>query len=388
MDRRQFMATAKALGLGAVATGLFSGCASTVRASDELGKVIIVGAGAAGLTTAYLLKQLGVPFEVVEASAGYGGRMKRSDDFVGFPVPLGAEWIHVKTDILTDIVNDPSVALDVPTVQYDPAVDYALYEGMRLSMRDIGFEVESKFVGATWFDFYERYIVPSVADHIRYDTVVSAIDYTSDRVTVTSSQGDVIGDRVVVTVPVKQLQRGAIRFEPPLPRRKQKAIEQVRVWDGCKAFIQFRERFYPAAVAFDIVPETAGQKLYYDAAYGQRTGEQVLGLFAVGTGTKPYVDLDDEALIAYMLDELDSLFQGKATPNYIQHTFQNWNTEPFIEGAYVVSHESWRRVRTLGKRVGERLYFAGTAYTDGEDWSSVHTAARSAERAVRDMLSV
>ncbi|MEM9217781.1 MAG: hypothetical protein AAGD25_26010 [Cyanobacteria bacterium P01_F01_bin.150] len=48
------------------------------------------------------------------------------------------------------------------------------------------------------------------------------------------------------------------------------AIAKVRVWDGCKAFIEFSKKFYPAAVAFEITPETAGQKLYYDASYGQR----------------------------------------------------------------------------------------------------------------------
>ena len=133
-------------------------------------------------------------------------------------------------------------------------------------------------------------------------------------------------------------------------------------------------------------PETAGEKLYFDASYGQNTTQHVLGLFAVGTGTKPYVDLDDNALIAYMLDELDALFDGQATPNYVKHMFQNWNAEPFANGAYVYNHENWRRVRTLGKNVDERLFFAGTAYTEGEDWSSVHTAARSAARAVREIM--
>ena len=187
-------------------------------------------------------------------------------------------------------------------------------------------------------------------------------------------------------MPGKLLQIGAITFTPPLPRNKQNAIDNVRVWDGCKAFIEFSTKFYPAAVGFDITPETAGQKLYYDAAYGQDTAQHVLGLFAVGTGTKPYVDLNDDELIDYMLNELDALFGGQATPNYVKHIFQNWNAEPYANGAYVVDHENWFRVRTLGKSVNDRLLFAGTAYTKGEDWGSVHTAARSARRAVEKIL--
>jgi len=41
------------------------------------GKVIIVGAGAAGLAAGYLLKRYGVDFEIIEAASVYGGRLKK-----------------------------------------------------------------------------------------------------------------------------------------------------------------------------------------------------------------------------------------------------------------------------------------------------------------------
>ena len=146
--------------------------------------------------------------------------------------------------------------------------------------------------------------------------------------------------------------------------------------------------FFAGLIAnFNIQPETAGQRLYYDASNGQNTSQHILGLFAVGTGTLPYVELSDSALIDYMLAELDEIFEGKASATYVKHLFQNWNAEPFANGAYVVDHENWRRVRTLGESVNNKLYFAGDAYTTGDDWSSVHTAARSAIRAVNEMLT-
>ncbi|MEM9023564.1 MAG: FAD-dependent oxidoreductase, partial [Bacteroidota bacterium] len=132
----------------------------------------------------------------------------------------------------------------------------------------------------------------------------------------------------------------------------------------------------------EIVPEEAGQKLYYDASYGQNTTQHVLGLFAVGTGATPYLQRTGDELINYMLAELDLLYNGQASANYVKHIFQNWNEEPFANGAYVYDYEDWRRLRTLGEPVGDKLLFAGDAYTIGEDWSSVHTAARSAIRAV------
>lgn len=374
------------LGLSLPVAGAVSACGETDALAREVNNVIIVGAGAAGLTAGYLLQQQGIAFQILEASSGFGGRMKRTTTFANFPIPLGAEWIHVNANILDEIVNDEALQVDIATTQYDTSVDYALYEGERVSMPDIGFNEDSKFINATWFDFFEQYIFPAVAQQVTYDAVVETIDYTTETVSVATENTTYTADRVIVTAPVKLLQNGAITFTPALPDDKQEAIDAVRVWDGCKAFIAFTEKFYPTAIAFEIIPETAGQKLYYDAAYGQDTTEHVLGLFAVGTGTKPYVDLNNDELIAYMLNELDELFDGQASPNYIKHIFQNWNTDPFANGAYVVDHENWRTVRTLGQNVNNRLYFAGTSYTDGEDWSSVHTATRSAARAVQEIL--
>ena len=264
-----------------------------------------------------------------------------------FPIPLGAEWIHISPDILEAIVNDDSVEVAIATTRYDPAVDYALYEGEQVSLRAIGFKEDSKFINATWFDFFEQYIVPFVEERITYNAVVESVNYAAETIQVKTQNGTYAADRVIVTVPVKLLQNGVIAFTPALPHDKQNAINTVQVWGGCKAFIEFSQKFYPAAVAFKITPATAGQKLYYDASYGQDTTQHILGLFAVGMGSSPYVELSDDDLIEYMLNELDELFDGQASPHYVKHIFQNWNAEPYANGAYVVDHENWQRVSCL-----------------------------------------
>ena len=228
--------------------------------------------------------------------------------------------------------------------------------------------------------------MPSVATNIKYNKIVESIDYSGPQIIIKTANEEFTADRVIVSVPVKILQNGAIDFIPTLPNDKTEAINNVTVWDGCKAFIEFSEKFYPTFVAFDIQPEEAGQKLYYDAAYGQNTNQNILGLFAVGTGTLPYVQLSETELINFILEELDGIFNGQASINYVKHIFQNWNEEPFANGAYIYDNENWQRVRTLGESVEGKLYFAGDAYTDGNDWSSVHAAARSAIRAVEELV--
>ena len=385
MTRKEFLKISSLLGIGLPLQTTLSSCNKENITLNSGEKVLIVGAGAAGLTAGYLLNQQGIDFQILEAGPTYGGRMKRTVDFADFPIPLGGEWLHVERGVLDEIVNDTSVQVTLKTTPYNPDEDYGLFEGQRISTQEVGFTIDQKFINSTWFDFYEEYIVPSVRSKITFNQVAESIDYSGTQVVVKTPQEEFSGDRVIVTVPVKMLQNGTIDFQPPLPSDKLEAISKVTVWDGCKAFIEFSEKFYPTFTAFNIQPETAGQKLYYDAAYGQNSNRHILGLFAVGTGTLPYVQLEGDERINFMLSELDELFDNQASPNYVKHIFQNWNEEPFANGAYIYDQENWRRVRTLGEPVGDKLFFAGDGYTTGDDWSSVHAAARSAIRVVGEL---
>ena len=58
------------------------------------GKVIIIGAGAAGLAAAKILQRNNIDYLILEASNRYGGRLKENKTLADFPIDLGAEWIH------------------------------------------------------------------------------------------------------------------------------------------------------------------------------------------------------------------------------------------------------------------------------------------------------
>lgn len=61
---------------------------------------MIVGAGAAGLFAGKLLHDLGIEFEILEASDRVGGRMGKLEGFADYPLDLGAQWLHGKKNIL------------------------------------------------------------------------------------------------------------------------------------------------------------------------------------------------------------------------------------------------------------------------------------------------
>jgi monoamine oxidase len=367
MTRKEFIKMCGILGISLPLASTLLSCKKeddTENPLDSNGKVIIIGAGVGGLSAGYLLNQRGIDFEILEASAQHGGRIRINTDFADFPIPLGAEWIETDLDIFDKIVNDSSVNVNVQTFADAP---------------------DNKFLNGSWFNFFEQYITPSISNKITYNTIVQSIDYSGDKVIVNTQSGQRTADKVIISVPVQILRDGDITFSPNLPQSKINAINNVEMWEGFKAFFEFSTDFYGDGQEFTINPPSDGEKLYYDATFGQNSNKNILGLFVVGKPAQDYISRTGSDLKNFILAELDGIFSNQATPNYVNHIVQNWNNEPFIKSGYISDDADWQVVRELGKSVSNKVYFAGGAYTDGEDWVSVHAAALSAKSAVEEI---
>jgi len=392
MTRTEFIRLSTLLGISIPFSGVIHACSTddTTTPLSADGKVLVIGAGPAGMAAGHLLAQQGIDFQILEATGSFGGRIKHTRDFAGFPISLGGEWIHVNTSILSETVNDSSITISTQTQGYDFGEDQiAFFDGTNLSYMSLreGFGsdfIDHKFVDSSWLDFFETYLAPGISSKTIFNTPITAIDYSGDQVIASTANGTTYsGDKIIVTVPVKILQTNRIQFTPTLPSQKLTALRDVKVWGGFKAFIKFSERFYPSFLSFPDSETNAGQRVYYDAAYAQTTGEHILGLFSVGQQAEPYQNRSGDELKNYILNELDTVFgNALASTNYVDHIVQNWNEEPYAQAAYIRDEENWRLMARLGEPVGDSLYFAGDGYTDGEDWSSVHTAVRAAKRAV------
>ena len=92
----------------------------------------------------------------------------------------------------------------------------------------------------------------------------------------------------------------------------------------------------------------------------------------------PYqaVDPGDE-LRDLVLAELDPLFDGIPSQTYVQHISQNWANEPFVRAAYLADYADSDISQDLGKHRPTGLH-GGLQLHAQYDWSSVHTAVRSA----------
>lgn len=396
MNRKEFLAKTSALGLGAMLLpSLVTSCKDDVFLEEFQvnfsGKVLIIGAGAAGITAGHVLNQYGIDFEIIEASPVYGGRLKAAENFTDFPIDLGAEWIHTNASILTTLLNDNTVNDSIEIINYTPESLHVWKDG-KIRKRNFfsNFYGELKFKNTTWFSFFDQYMIPGIVNRIRLNTPVQSIDYSSDTVTVTSTNNQVFqGDRVIVTVPLTILKEGSINFTPSLPAEKVSALEGVDMPDGIKVFIKFSEKFYPDLL-YDgglsaILGDTNGEKIFYDAAFGKDTEDNILGLFTVGEPSTEYAQIDtDQELIEFILAELDTKFGEDVSRFYISHITQNWSKEPYIQGSY--SHYQNEGVLpTLARSIDNKMFFAGEAY-HSEETATAHGAGLTAYDAVEELL--
>ncbi len=108
--RRKFMQTTAALGMA----GLVEGCAAFPAIgskSDKAPKIVIIGAGLAGMNAAYRLKKAQITATVYEARTRVGGRVLSATLGEGLIVDLGAELINTDHADMLDLVQEFGIGL-------------------------------------------------------------------------------------------------------------------------------------------------------------------------------------------------------------------------------------------------------------------------------------
>lgn len=109
-NRRRFLKTAVAAAAGASLAPIFQEAARGAQTP----KVVIVGAGTAGLVCAYRLQQRGIRSRVIEASSRAGGRMFSLRKF--FPddqlTELGGEYIDSDHKVMLGLVKELGLTLN------------------------------------------------------------------------------------------------------------------------------------------------------------------------------------------------------------------------------------------------------------------------------------
>jgi lysine-specific histone demethylase 1B len=403
------------------------------------GKVLIVGAGAAGLYAGYVLKAKGIDFQILEAAANHGGRLARLTGFANFPIDLGAQWLHGKNNILGDLIaqSGTKITLDESNAQYWfknqlvdtlpqntdifegdglPDIsykDYTIQQGLgddykyiieniagdqgaaasRLSVYYNNLEEENWSSGdddfkfeETYFDFIDKQIAFHVTDKIVYNTIVSKIDYSGDQILVIDTQHNTyVADKVIITVPVTVLKSGDIQFIPALPAEKTTAFSKIGMDAGMKVFLKFSTKFYHQNIIGGSICAA-----YVDESIGKAQNDNILLAFITGEQAEYLTALGSDGAITHaLLQELDSMYNGRATASFIASYVQNWTTHPFIKGAYSYSTIGMGNARSIAaKPIHNKLFFAGEAMNLNGHHQTVQGAVETGYREVINILNI
>jgi len=89
------------------------GCNAVDEDGDSAftGKIIVIGAGAAGMYIAHLLNQKGMEVEILEASDRNGGRIQYLQGFSDFPLELGADEIYGNNHIWHELITGMGITV-------------------------------------------------------------------------------------------------------------------------------------------------------------------------------------------------------------------------------------------------------------------------------------
>ncbi|CAK0864280.1 unnamed protein product [Prorocentrum cordatum] len=364
-------------------------------AKDFQGKIVIVGAGVAGLFAANTLKFLGIEdFIVLEAGETFGGRLKSAFDFhEDVPLELGAEWIHASNgDVVKDMLVFPvDEGLEASEfIKYQPKWFFGSSRSRVLGC----LYQETKWKRTTWLQWLERYVYRHVQDKVQFNAVVKEVAYGEDNgVRLLMEDGaELWAAKVICTIPLSILKLDAVKFDPALPMQMRKAIDSVGMLPGFRVLLAMKEKFYPDVTIdggrFDLLKNQDQVCAVYDALYGKELSDKqnVLAVVAIGDKyCKDLIHLDDESLAKAALGIVDRLFKGQGTLNYIKHRVQNWSLEPYVLGAYSVGGASHER-KELGKTINGRMLFAGE-HTCVNFHSLVPGAALEGRRAAVEAVS-
>ena len=314
---------------------------------DSSGLIVIIGAGFAGLSAARALVDAGRDVVVVEGRDRTGGRAHTAM-LNGVPADLGPSWIHGVTDNpMVSLARDAGVAL-VPfdydnqvggsasaekfldgileqALEADDAGGRALSELLppELSIEQqwaIAVNISGEFAadpmnlamaapgeGGTLrggdallnpgYSGITEYLARGL--DIRLNWSVATVTCDDNEVSVVSDDGrEMRADHAIVTLPVGVLHSGDVRFSPPLPTEKLRALDALQSGLLDKLWLEFDEVFWDenADVINWIDPVNPGHWAFWVNGY-KMFGRPVLLGFSAGDVAREFAVKSDEELL-------------------------------------------------------------------------------------------
>ena len=394
LTRRQFLGrgVSAVAGAGLVQHSLVHTTAATVLKGPAK-KVLILGAGMAGLVAGYELSKLGHNITILEARTRPGGRVftLREPFAGGLFAEAGAARIRDNHHLTLKYVK----AFDLPLEPfYPPNLKAVRFDrGGREEVPINGYTdaMTSHYGGELgegpeiWhtikggMDLLPKAFAAHLRDRIQYGAAVVRIEQDAKQATVKfvkdRTTHAISADVVLCTIPFSILRRLEL---PALSSRKKDLIKRTHYDAVSRVYLQTKNRFWETQ-GLNGFAFTKGGIEIWQPTWSQPGPRGILMSYARPSEADRITKLKESERITQTLDQLDSIFAGTRA-NFEHGTSKCWLEDEWSRGA-------WGFVGILevvkASEPDGRIYFGGEHLSPWFSW--IQGALSSSLRAVKQI---
>jgi monoamine oxidase len=394
ITRRQFLRRSViAVAAAGLNTGQSSGAVKTLILNGPARKVLILGAGMAGLVAASELSKLGHDVTVLEARPRPGGRVHtlREPFSDGLYAEAGAARIPDNHELTLKYVKEFALELEpfypgrLNALRFDRGRRQEVpLDGFTDAMtRNFGEELGGK--PERWhkikggLDLLPKAFAEKLQGKIRYSSPVVRIEQDANQARVvflnSGRQEAIVADKVLCTIPFSVLRNIEL---PALTELKRDAINAVNYEAVSRVYLQTKNRFWEEK-GLNGFAFTSGAIEIWQPTWSQPGPRGILMTYARPGEAERITRLKENDRISSTLKQLDSIFGGLKA-NFERGVTKCWLDDEWSRGAwaFVGFSDYFNAAAPDG-----RIHFAGEHLSPHFSW--IQGALSSGLRAVKEI---
>lgn len=381
---------------------LFASGRDRLKRTGSPKKVIIIGAGLAGLSAAYELIQVGHDVTILEARLRPGGRVYtlREHFSDGLHAEVGAGRIHhdhhwtIKYVKLFNLSLVPFYPTKLSNVLYAQGkrskfnrieeVDVSLFlPKLQTEAKNRSAEVQMKIRGGN--DLLPKAFAARLADKIFYGSPVVKVEQDTQEIKATvvrnGSYTTLSADRLICTVPLPALKQ--VKFSPELSPQKENAISRVTYAAAGRIFLQCRHRYWEqdGCNGFALTADTE----IWHSTFDQPSRRGILTCYPSGAPTQKMLALKQDERIHSAINQIESIHPG--INNHLEGSGSYfWDEDEWARGAVSIPSAENASLRSSIIQPEGRIHFAGEHASSAPAW--MQGALESGNRVAQEINGI